>query len=196
VRRALAAFATALARAGPALGSEGAHGGESDLWQDLIWPALNFALLVGVLLAVARRPIRDFFRARGEQIRSELDAASRSLAEAEARHADWQRRLTSLDAELARIRADARERAEAERAHILSDAAAAAERIRTDARNAVDQELRRAREQLRREAAELAVELAAEALRTRVTDDDRGRLVDEFIQTIERSAGTAPGRGA
>jgi len=97
---------------------------------------------------------------------------------------------------MARIRADARDRAEAERNHILADAASAAERIRNDARSAVDQELRRAREDLRREAAELAVELAAEALRSRVTDADRSRLVDEFIQTIERSGDAAPGRGA
>ena len=37
-----------LAQTAPALASEGGH--ESDLWQDLIWPALNFALLVGVLI--------------------------------------------------------------------------------------------------------------------------------------------------
>ena len=61
----------------------------------------------------------------------------------------------------------------------------------------MDQELRRAREELRREAAELAVELAAETLRARVGDADRERLVDDFIVTIEREAAAgAPGHGS
>ena len=192
-RLAAAALLIALGSAAPALAAEG-HGGGG--LADLFWPFLNFALLIGVLVYFARQPIRDFFASRHGRIRGELDAAAQALAVAAARHAEWQRRLVDLDAEMARIRADARERAEAERGHILADAAAAAERIRNDARSAVDQELRRAREDLRREAAELAVELAAEALRSRVTDADRSRLVDEFIQTIERGAGASPGSGA
>jgi F-type H+-transporting ATPase subunit b len=194
VSRIIAALLIALAGASPALASGG--GGEGDLARDLLWPGLNFVLLLAVLVYFARQPIRDFFATRHGRIRGELDSAAQSLSDAEARHAEWQRRLVLLDAEMARIRNEARERAEAERGHILADAAAAAERIRNDARSAVDQELRRAREELRREAAELAVELAAEALRSRVTDADRSRLVDEFIQTIERGGSAAPGPGA
>lgn len=192
--RLAAALLLVLGFAAPALAAEG-HG-EGNLARDLLWPAANFALLLGVLVYVARQPIRDFFASRQGRIRGELDAAAQALRDAEARHAEWQRRLVDLDAELARLRADARERAAAERGQILAGAAAAAERIRSDARSAVDQELRRAREDLRREAAELAVELAAEALRSRVTGADRARLVDEFVQTIERSGDASPGRGA
>ena len=57
---------------------------------------------------------------------------------------------------------------------------------------AIDHELRRARASLRDEAADLALQLAAEALRARVTDEDRARLVDEFIDTIE-AGGQSPG---
>ncbi len=164
---------------------------------DLFWPALNVAILIVALVYFGRRPIQDFFSARQDRIRDELDAAASALAQAEARHTEWQRKLAQLDAEMARIRTQARERAEAERKHILADASAAAERIRKDARSAADQELRRAREELRREAAELALELAAETLRARVNDSDRSRLVDDFIETIERSdREAAAGRGS
>ena len=149
------------------------------------------------LVYFGRRPIREFFAARQERIRDDLDAAANALADAEARHTEWQRKLVQLDAEMSRIRAQARERAEAERRHILADASAAAERIRKDARTAVDQELRRARDELRREAAELALEIAAETLRSRVTDADRSRLVDDFIETVERGGpGAAAGQGS
>ena len=180
--------ALGLAAAAHAAGGEHGGGGLGDL----LWPAVNFALLLAALVYFARAPIRAFFASRQGRIREDLDSASRALTDAEARHAEWQRRLVELDGELARIRAQARERAEAERRHILADAEAAAERIRSDARAAVDQELARAREELRHEAARLAIEVAAEALRSQVTDADRARLVDEFIAGIERSAPGAP----
>jgi len=183
----------ALASSAPAAASGGEGGGGLG---DLVWPALNLAILLGALVYFGRQPVRDFFASRKGRIQGELDAAARALAEAESRYADWQRKLTVLDAEMTRIREQARQRAESEREHILADASAAAERIRGDARAAVDQELRRAREELRREAAELAIEIAAETLRARVTDADRSRLVDEFIETIERSgAGASPRPG-
>ena len=183
MKRVLLALLLALGPAASAGASEGTGG-----LGDLAWPALNLVILLAALVYFGRRPIQDFFAERQDRIRGDLDAAASALAEAEGRHTEWQRKLVKLDAEMDRIREQARERAEAERKHILADASAAAERIRKDARAAVDQELRRAREELRREAADLAVELAAEALRSRVSDADRDRLVDDFIATIERGA--------
>ena len=71
----------------------------------------------------------------------------------------------------------------------VDDARATAERIRRDAAAAVDQELRRAQTQLREEAADLALELAATKLRDQVGDSDRDRLVDEFITRVTPAAG-------
>lgn len=166
-------------------------GGHGEL-RTLLFSALNFALLIGVLVYVARKPILEFFAARRGKIQQELKAAADLQTEAESRYAKWQRRLMDLESELAGIRQTARERAAAEREHILADAKAAAERIRRDAVAAVDQELRRAQAQLRREAADLAVELASDALRREVTSADQDRLLDEFVATIERAR--APGR--
>ena len=53
----------------------------------------------------------------------------------------------------------------------------------------MDQEVARARQELRAEAAELATRLAAELLQEHVGDDDQRRLVDEFVSRVETSAG-------
>lgn len=180
-----ALLTVALAAAGPALA---AGGGEHDIMSKLVHPALNLLLLLAVIIYFARKPIKAFFGDRRIQIQDELRRAAELKAEAEARYTDWQRRLTDLDAELETIRATAKERAEAERERIVADAEAAAERIRRDAHAAVDQELRRARERLREEASELAIEIAAERLEEQLTDDDRSRLLDEFVQRIERTS--------
>jgi F-type H+-transporting ATPase subunit b len=179
----LAAAALVLA-ALPAHAEAGAHGGEL---RDLLFSALNFALLIGVLVYFTRKPIAEFFGDRRRRIQAELKAASDLRAEAEARYAKWQRRLMDLESELAGIRQTARERAATEREQILADATAGAERIRRDAITAVDQELRRAQAQLRQEAADLALQLATETLRRQVTGADQDRLLDEFVATIERA---------
>ena len=187
-----ALLTVALAAAGPALA---AGGGEHDIMSKLVHPALNLLLLLAVILYFARKPIRAFFGDRRIQIQDELRRAAELKAEAEARYTGWQRRLANLDAELETIRATSRERAEAERERIVADAEAVAERIRSDAHAAVDHELRRARERLREKASELAIEIAAERLEEQLTDDDRSRLLDEFVQLIERTSETTGSGG-
>ena len=174
----------ALALAGPAVA---AGGGEEDVVKDFLYRVLNVAILLGVLVYFARKPIQGFFSDRRNQIRDSLGAASELCRRAEVRYSKWQRRLADLEDELGSIRETARERAEREREQILADARSAAERIKADARSAVDQEVRRAKAQLRDEASELAVELAAEILREQVTTRDRERLFDEFLERIERT---------
>ncbi len=165
----------------PVQASEGNGGGLSEH----LWPVVNLVILVAVLVYFARKPIRDYFAIRRSEIQSELKGAADQLSEAEATYSKWQRRLVDLEAELQEIRATSSQRAEAEREKILSDAHATAERIRRDASVAVEMELRRAREELREEATQLAIELATERLEREVTDADRDRLLDEFIDRIE-----------
>ena len=169
-----------------------ASGGESVV-EDLIWRVVNLALLLAVLFVFARKPIQAFFQDRRDRIQGELQSAAQLHKEAEQRYAKWQRQLVDLDAELERVRATARERAEAERERILADARAAAERIRSDAHVAVEQELRRAREQLRQEASALSIQLASELLQAQVTDTDRDRLLDEFTAKIEQPSSNGSG---
>lgn len=180
-------LAVALVLIAPATAGAASEGGAVDL----IWRILNLVILLAVLVAVGRKPMQGFFADRRDRIHGEVEEAARLRKEAEERYAKWQRQLVELDAELAEIRRASSQRAEAERDRILADAEAAAERIRGDARSAVEQELRRAREELREEAADLAIQLAGEMVRSQITDEDRDRLVDEFISKVDQ-----PGQGS
>jgi F-type H+-transporting ATPase subunit b len=160
----------------------------------VFWHAVNLALLIGVALYFGRKPIRQFFADRRAHIRESLESSSRLLEEAEARLAEWQGRLARLDSELETIRATSTKLAAAERERLLADARASAERIRRDAHAAVEQELRRARSALREEASDLAMDLAERLLQSHLNQADRERLVDEFVERVER-AGPALGGG-
>lgn len=185
-------FAAAIAlAAGPAVAAGAEHGPSH---AELIWQAVNLALLVGIIVYAARRPVKSFFAERREQIQNDLEESAEFLKQAETRYAEWQRKLVDLETELGQIRAMARQRAHEERDRILAEARAAAERIKDDARAAIDQELRRAEGALRQEAADLAIELAAKLISDQIDDSDRARLVDEFITRVE-SGGSARAGG-
>jgi F-type H+-transporting ATPase subunit b len=171
-----------LAVASPALAAGGGSGPSAS---ELIWQAVNLALLLGVLFAVARKPITAYFAERREQIKNDIKSADKLLAESKKQFSEWQGKLVELEAEVQTIRDETRQRAQDERDQIVAAAHDSAERIRSDAVAAVDQELRRAQVELREEAANLAVDLAASIITEQVDDRDRDRLLDEFITRVE-----------
>ena len=184
LRSAVALFVILLAL--PAFASDGSE----SVLQNFLWPTLNLAILIAALVYFGRKPLRAYFEKRRSEVQGVLQSAADQLATAETTYAKWQRRTIELGAELDEIRAMSRQRAEAERARIIEDARAAAERIRRDATTAVELELRRARETLREEATQLAIELAGERLSREVTEADRDRLIDEFIGLIASTPGS------
>lgn len=157
---------------------------------DILLKGLNLALVFGVIAWYGREPIRRFLADRRQTISQDLEQAAKLLSDAELKYAEWERRMLGLDAELGEIRQQARERAEAERGHILADAAAAAERVRRDAEASLEQELRRARAELRAEAAELAVRLAGRLVQESMLPSDREKLLEEFVTKLEQPRST------
>lgn len=177
--RALRLAALLLLVPAPAFAETGGEAG-------FVWEIVNLALLLVVLVYFARKPVLTYLADRRRGIEQNLESSAKLLSEAESRLAEWSRRADGLDAELASIRESTRKSAEAQKEAILADARASADRIRESAAAVVERELLVAREQLREEAADLAVQLAARILSEQVTDADRQRLVDEFIAKVER----------
>jgi F-type H+-transporting ATPase subunit b len=155
----------------------------------------NLLLLLGVLVYLGRKPVLNFLSERRQRILDNLASSERLLKDAEARLAEWAQRAERLGDEVEELRRVGRERAEQERSKILEDARLTAERIKRDAASGVAREVERAKQALRDEAADLAVELAGKLLQQQVTDGDRDRLVDEFVAEIGAgSASPAPTR--
>ncbi len=175
----------------PALASDDSHESGAGV---MIKTALNLALLLGALVYFARKPVLDYFESRRRTIEEDLAGAAAQLRGAEATFSKWQRRVIDLGSELEQIRTTSRQRAESERERIITEAEAAAQRIRDNASAAITQELRRARQQLREEAAQLAIDMAAQRLAREVTDADRDRLLNEFIDRVEQG-GPGPALG-
>jgi F-type H+-transporting ATPase subunit b len=163
----------------------GAHGGGGIPWGEILKQAVNFAILAGVLGYFLRKPLSAFLSERSELLRKSIEDAAKARGEAAEKLAAVESRLSGLSGEIAQMNArmDAEARAEAEL--LRKTYAAEIAGIRAQAEFAGQQELKKAREELRREASELATRAAEELVRKTLTPEDQERLVRENIQKIE-----------
>lgn len=150
--------------------------------------AFNLLVLFGAIFVFARKPIGDMLVRRAQGIRGEIDEATRLRDEAEARHAEVSARLTELSAEIARMEEQGKAAAAHEEQQLIERAEAEAERIRASASRTIQDESARAVRALRAEAVDLAVELARQTLTNQVTDNDRKRLAQEFLEQVGQEA--------
>ena len=91
------------------------------------------------------------------------------------------------------MKENAETEAQSEQQAILARAEEDAARIAESAQRSIRDETERARQALRREVAELSVDLAREKLSSSVTSDDQNRLAGDFIDTVKGKNGAANG---
>lgn len=168
-----------------AVAAGGGHEVDSGvLLKDFIWRCLNFVILFGALAYVVSKPLRNGLAARREGVEKALADAEAAKQEAEARFAEYDVKLNRAAAEIAEISAGIRREGELERDRILANARDMAEKIKLEAERAAENEIVRARVELRREAARLAIGLAEELLKKNFTSEDHDRLVKEYMQKV------------
>jgi F-type H+-transporting ATPase subunit b len=155
---------------------------------DLAWPVVNFTIFAIIVVRFLAGPIREYFRARTERLRDALTAGRRAREEAMALKAQVDRDLAGLPALRERLKAELRDAAEHERATLLANAQATAERIRSDARILADQEIAAARRAVRAETVEEAVRQATALVRAALDADDQERFVRDFVASARIAA--------
>lgn len=169
---------------GLALAAGEGHADSATLLKDFLYRLLNFAIVVAVLYLILRKPIKNGLSGRRDEIEKALDEARRAKEEAEAKFAEYDKKLSLATEEIASITAAIKQEAEAEKAKIIANANAMAVKIEQDAEKAADLEVEKAKTALQQEAVQLAVGIAEEVLKKNFTKDDDGRLIDEYMQKV------------
>jgi F-type H+-transporting ATPase subunit b len=159
----------------------------NELWK---WP--NFVLLAALLGYLIKKNGGPFLAARSEQIRQALEAGEKAKAEAEARAAAVQAKIANLDREIADLRAVAHESLGREADRIRREAEAELTRIGQHAAVEVVSLEKQARLELRQYAAQLALDLAEQKIRARMSPDAQATLLSNFAGDM---AGRAAGSG-
>jgi F-type H+-transporting ATPase subunit b len=159
-----------------------------------IWKWANFAILavgIGYFMAKILPPL---FTARTTEIQKGISEAQQMKQDAERRSAEMDARLAALGADIEkfRVQSGAEMRQEGER--IARDTAAQIKKIESQAAVEIESAGKTARRQLKEYAAELALGLAEERLRSRMDSAIESALVDNFVRDLERQ--NAPKAGS
>jgi len=152
---------------------------------ELLYKTINFIILVGALGYVLRKPAAEFFSLRSASITKSLDEGRKALEASQAQLQAVEEKLRGLEAEIAAFKASALGEMEAERQRLQQASAEEAARILESARAQTDVAVRGAKLELNNYAAQKAVTLAEELIRTRLDDSGRRRLVSQFVASLE-----------
>jgi F-type H+-transporting ATPase subunit b len=165
----------------------GAEGGEAheSLFKAYRWQVLNFVILVAVLVYFMNKPLKEFLRKRTEIIEKSLKEAKEAKELAERALAEVEERLKLKDREMEEILARARLSAEKEQDLLVQQGEQMKEKILEQAKNNIDYELRLAKEAIKAEAVEVAMELAEKKLKEKLTREEQIKLIEESLRRME-----------
>ena len=180
------------AAAGAAAVAEDAGHGQPDLnpldWKtDLaLGTGAVFVVLLFVLGKFAWGPIADGLDKREQRIAGEIAAAEKANTDARALLADYQRKLASADAEIRQLIDQAKHEAEQAGQQIVARARGEAEAERRRAVADIELATAGALQDLARQSATLAVQLAGKIVRAELTPADHSTLIDEAVAEFAR----------
>jgi F-type H+-transporting ATPase subunit b len=150
-----------------------------------LWQVVNFAILVAILLFFARKPIRDLLKNRTESIEKSIEEARQAREKAEEALAQVEERLKEKDREIADILATAEQSGLKEREAIREEGERLSRKIVEQARASIEYELKQAREAIKAEAVELAMEIAEKKIRERLSEGEQKKLLEEALKKLE-----------
>lgn len=164
--------------------ADGSHADSGVLLKDFLYRLLNFSIVVAALVFFLKKPIKNGLSGRRDDIEKSLKEARQAKEEAEAKFAEYDRKLSDATQEIAVIAAAIRKEAELEKQKIIANAKEQALKIEQDAEKAAELEVAKARLSLQQEAVRLAVGIAEDVLKKNFTKDDDNRLIDEYMQKV------------
>jgi F-type H+-transporting ATPase subunit b len=160
--------------------------GGSETWTTsmLIWRVINTVALLALLIYFLKKPLVNFFKERKAKIEKDLADAVDQRRKAEDLIKEYQSKLAGMEQELERMRGELQKAAEGESQKVISNAEKMASTIIESAKIAAEQEVRKAKVALKDEAVTLAVEMAESLIREKISDDDRKRIVEDYLVKV------------
>ncbi len=164
----------------------GGHGEEASPWTSgkLFWRVIDGLVLIAVMVLLLKKPLAEFFSARKTEIRLDLDEAEAALEKAQRTLKEYEAKLAGMGTELETMRAEMKKSAEIESTKVVANADRMAKAMVETAKLAAEQEVRKAKTILRNEAVGLAVEMAEALIREKITEDDRKKIVDDYLGKV------------
>lgn len=170
--------------AGMALAAEegGENSGSPMSW---VWKFLNFGILVFVLVKFLNKPLKDYFSDRKALIEKSIKEAQEAKELAQKALAEIESRLKLKDQEIESIIASARTSGEREKTRLVEEGEKLRVKILEQAKSNIEYEMKRAKDAIRAEAVDAAMQLAEEKIKAKITGEEQDKLLQESLRLLE-----------
>ena len=161
-------------------------GGEEggDLVKEYAYKIINFVLIFGIIIYFARKPIKNMLKQRTEMIEKTLKEAQEAKELAQKALQEAQTRLQTKDKEIQEIISVSKQAGEQEKARLIEESERLKERIFEQAKVNIEYELKGAKDAIRAEAVEIAMELAEKKIKEKLTKEEQEKLLQESLTKI------------
>jgi F-type H+-transporting ATPase subunit b len=158
----------------------------------MIWTLIAFGASVAILRKFAYPKIQENLDKRRVAIEESIDASQRTKEEADKLLEEYRARLKEAREQADDIVTRSRRAAESIQDDAKVDAKKYREELMESTRRDIENETRRALDEIRKEVADLTVIATEKVTRKTLTDEDQRRLIDEALSEVDFSALAGP----
>lgn len=168
----------------PELAFASSGGSPEEVRMGNIWRVGNLIVFAIFFTWVYKKYIKEALENKTEEIKSALKDAEDAKEAANKMMAEYKEKLALLDGKVKEIEAELKKEGEAEKVKIIADAKEMSEKIKTQAKVTADQEIAKAKTELKAIVAELSLEVAEKLIKESIKGDDQSRMAKESIDKI------------
>ena len=150
--------------------------------KEFIFYMINFLILVGVLTKFLYKPFLGVLEERKKKIQDAFDSAEMMNRRADEKMANYTARIANVEEEGREIIKEAKQRAEAQAADIISEANEKASQIVAAAQRQIELDKQKAMDDMKQHVAALAMMAAEKIVERDIAQIGQEQIVDEIIE--------------
>jgi F-type H+-transporting ATPase subunit b len=151
----------------------------------LLWPAINFLVLVGGIFYLTKNDFIQFVSQRHTDVKQSLEAVKAQLEKAEKEFTQYEARLQNLDREVRELYSQNKIDMENLKLTHLSQAKKMADSIVADAKTSSDTIVSEFKTSMKVDLMRQVLAKSEALIRTRLTGEDRERIRKDFSKQVE-----------
>lgn len=148
---------------------------------DILLHLLNLVILIAGLTFLLYKPILKFIKKRQENIQAEIQKSEDLKSSAEEMAKEYESKLTSVEEEAEKIKAQAKSEGESEKEKIIQSAKDEATALLSDAKQECVELRKETVEEMKSQVTDAVIQIATEVVRREVTAEDNKKIIDEML---------------
>lgn len=153
-------------------------------WWNILVTMCNTLITFAIIKKFLFKPVRKMLAAREEEVQAMYGNAEKARTEAEQMRSEYTERLAKAKEEAAEIVGSATRRATVRSEEILKESSQQAAAMMKKAESTIEQERKKAMNELKDEVASLSVMIASKVVERDIKDADHERFIEEFIDKV------------